>query len=160
MGKEVKVLQNLFNKIAYLINMTSLVIDTSVAIKWLNQDNEDDIDKANLILENVREKQVELLCPELLKYEIGNALLFGKKIDHEDIGALMKIFYSLPISFITMSQDIANTTYSLAQTLKITYYDASFLSIAEQYNAILVTENIKHQGKSKRIQVISLKDYR
>ena len=37
--------------------MTFLVIDTSVAIKWLNRDNEENIDKANRILENVRDGQ-------------------------------------------------------------------------------------------------------
>ncbi len=139
--------------------MTFLVIDTSVAIKWLNRDNEENIDKANRILENVRDGQIELLAPELLKYEVGNALLLGKKIAREDIEDLMSIFYSLPITFVTVNQDLANLTFVLAKILGITYYDASFLSIAKQYDATLVTENIKHQGKSKEITVISLKDY-
>ena len=37
--------------------------------------------------------------------------------------------------------------------------DASFMSLAKQYNAILVTENSKHQGKSKDIRVKSLQEY-
>ena len=126
---------NLFNKIACPIKMTLLVIDTSVAVKWLNQDNEGNIDKANEILEDVKDGRIELLAPELLKYEIGNALLFGKKIATEDIKDLMSIFYSLPIAFVTAGQDFANSTYVLAKTLKITYYDASFLTVAKQYNA-------------------------
>lgn len=139
--------------------MISLVIDTSIAVKWLNQDNEDNIDQADKILEQARGGQVELLAPELLKYEIGNVLLFGKKIASEDIRDLMNIFYSLPITFIAGNKDIAHDTYVLAKILGITYYDASFLSIAKQYDATLVTENIKHQGRTSDVSVVALKDY-
>ncbi len=50
-------------------------------------------------------------------------------------------------------------TYKIAQETNITYYDASFMSLAKQLNATLVTDNIKHQGKATDIKVISLKDY-
>lgn len=139
--------------------MTSLIIDTSVAVKWLNQDNEEHIEKADKILEDARDGKVELFAPELLKYEVGNALLFGKKISGNDIKDLMNIFYSLPITFVPENRYLANETYILAQNLSITYYDASFISLAKQNGAILVTENIKHQGKSVDIVVKSLREY-
>ncbi len=47
----------------------------------------------------------------------------------------------------------------LAYDLGITYYDASFLSLAKQYNATLITQNIKHQGKTKHITVKSLSSH-
>lgn len=99
--------------------MTSLIIDTSVAVKWLNQDNEEHIEKADKILEDVRDGKVELFAPELLKYEVGNALLFGKKISSNDIKDLMSIFYSLPITFVPENIHLANETYSLAQNFNI-----------------------------------------
>lgn len=46
-----------------------------------------------------------------------------------------------------------------SSVLGITYYDASFLSLAEQLGAVLVTENVKHQVKSSQVKVIPLKDY-
>jgi len=55
--------------------------------------------------------------------------------------------------------EVAVDTFSLASKLGITYYDASFLSLAKLYKATLVTENIKHQGKTKDIKVVALKDY-
>ena len=139
--------------------MTSLIIDTSVAVKWLNQDNEEHIEKADKILEDVRDGKVELFAPELLKYEVGNALLFGKKISSNDIKHLMSIFYSLPITFVPENIHLANETYSLAQNFSITYYYASFMSLAKEHGAILITENIKHQGKSQNIKVKSLGEY-
>lgn len=139
--------------------MTSLIVDTSVALKWLNQDNEQNIDHADKILEDARDGKVEILAPELLKYEIGNALLYGKKIAKKDIKELLSIFYSLPISFVAENTELGNSSYILAKDLGITYYDASFISLAERSGAILVTENIKHQGKTKKIKTVCLKDY-
>lgn len=139
--------------------MTSLVIDTSVAVKWLNQDNEENVDTADKIMVDAKNGKVELLAPELIKYEIGNVLLFSKKISNKDFEYLLKIFYSLPITFVAESEELAKMTYELAFNLGITYYDASFLSVAKQYNATLITENIKHQGKSRDVKVTSLRDY-
>lgn len=139
--------------------MIFLIVDTSVALKWLNQDNEQSIDHADKILKDARDGKVEILAPELLKYEIGNALLYGKKIANEDIKELLSIFYSLPISFILENTELANNTYILAKDLRITYYDASFVSLAKQYGATLVTENSKHQARSSEIIVKALKDY-
>lgn len=139
--------------------MTSLVIDTSVAIKWLNQDNEKHVDIADKIMADARSRKVELLAPELTKYEIGNVLLFSKKISAKNVEYLLKIFYSLPMTFIAESEELAKMTYELAFNHGITYYDATFMSLAKQYNAILVTENIKHQGKSGKIKVTSLQGY-
>lgn len=139
--------------------MTSLIIDTSVALKWLNQDNEQNIDHADKILEDAKNGRVEILAPELLKYEIGNALLYGKRIENKDIKQLLSIFYSLPINFVAENTELGNSTYILANNLGITYYDASFISIAKQYGATLITENPKHQQRSPEITVKSLKDY-
>lgn len=139
--------------------MIPIVIDTSVAVKWLNQDNEKFLDKADQILDDVKKGNVELFAPELLKYELGNALLFGKKIAFKDFKNLQQIFYSIPITFIKEDQILANASYLLAQNLEITYYDSTFLALTQQLNAVLVTENIKHQGKSKKIKVTPLKEY-
>ena len=58
-----------------------------------------------------------------------------------------------------MTQNLAELTYKTGQELNITFYDASFLSVAEQLGATLVTDNVKHQGKSTKVKVIPLKDY-
>ena len=139
--------------------MIPLIIDTSVALKWLNQDNEKNAEEADKILTQARSGQIELLAPELIKYEIANALLFSKKISKKDIDYLLNIFYMLPITFINDSPDLAKEAYNLAADLHITYYDASFMSLAKQYDGVLVTENVKHQGQSANVKVKSLKDY-
>lgn len=139
--------------------MKTLIVDSSVIVKWLNQTKEQSLEQADKILEEAKEGQIELITPELAKYEIGNVLI-TKRIDSSKVKASLTAFYSLPIAFITESLELAEKTYSLAHSLKLTYYDASFLSLAKQYNAALVTENIKHQGKASNIKVIPLSQYK
>lgn len=65
----------------------------------------------------------------------------------------------IPISFIPETKESAEQTYRLAYELGITYYDAAYISLTEELEGILVTENIKHLGKAKNISVISLAEY-
>ncbi|MEX2028420.1 MAG: type II toxin-antitoxin system VapC family toxin [Candidatus Curtissbacteria bacterium] len=139
--------------------MNALVIDTSVFVKWLNQDNEGDLDKADRVLEDVKSGKVELVAPELIKYEIGNVLLKGKQLTPTQAYVSLGTAYALPVTFISESEELARETFLTAANLNITYYDASFISLAKQYDATLVTDNLKHQGKNSNIKVVSLKDY-
>ena len=139
--------------------MNTLVTDTSVFIKWLNKNNEQNLDKADKILQEVKAGQSEILVPELIKYEIGNVLLKGKKLMPNQAYVSLGTTYSLPVTFITESEQQAKKTYTLAHKLDITYYDATFLTLAKRYNATLITENIKDQRKAPNIKVVPLKDY-
>ena len=136
-----------------------IVVDTSVIIKWLSRDREESLTVADRLLSDTLDGKVELLAPELSKYEVGNVLLFSKKLSASQGSIVLTQFYSLPISFIAESDDLSKETYNLASKLSITYYDAAFMSLSKQYDAILVTENIKHQGKVSNIKVKALSDY-
>lgn len=136
--------------------MHQVVIDSSVIVKWLNQQNEERLDQAESLLNAVRTQELELLAPELAKYEIGNVLLVVKKLSKTQAKEALEFFFSLPITFVPETQELAESAYKIGQELNITYYDAVFLSVAKQFEAILVTDNIKHQGKAKDIKVIPL----
>lgn len=139
--------------------MNTVVIDTSVFIKWLNQDNEQNIENADKILKEVRSGKTQIIVPELIKYEVGNVLLKGKQLTSSQAFISLGTAYSLPVTFITESEQLAKETYTLAHNLGVSYYDASFMSLAKQYEAILITDNLKHQGKDPGIKTIALKDY-
>ena len=138
---------------------SKVVIDTSVLTKWLNQTDENNIDKTDQILQSALNGEIELLAPELAKYELGNVLLKKKQLTPPEAYISFGTTYALPITFISESEELAKQTYNLACNHKITYYDASFMSLAKQYNVILVTDNIKHQGKTTDIKVKSLAEY-
>ena len=138
--------------------MKPVVVDSSVTVKWINEINEKLLVQADELLADAQAGSVNLLAPELSKYEIGNALL-NKKLSFLQAYQSLSTVYQLPITFVPETEELANETYRIAQQGSITYYDASFVALAERENAILVTDNIKHQGKDSNIKVVSLKDY-
>lgn len=135
------------------------VVDSSVIVKWLNTDNEQYLEQADQILKEARVGKVEIIAPELSKYEVGNVLLFGKKLTSEQAHIPLYWLFHLPITFIPQSAELSRNTFAIAQRQKITFYDAAFLALAKQEEAILVTDNLKHQGKTSAVKVIALKDY-
>jgi len=139
--------------------MQQVVVDSSVILKWLNQNNELNIEQADKILQDAKNREIELFAPELTKYEVGNVLLCGKQLTAQEASITLVTINLLPITFVTESADLAQETFSIASKLGITYYDAAFLSLAKLHNALLITESTKHQGKTTEVRVIPLKDY-
>jgi len=141
------------------MNPDVLVVDTSVIVKWLNQDNEGNIKQADKIMKDVEAGRVSIVAPELARYEVGNVLLSAKHLTIQQASIVLNQLYKIPITYIEDSFMNANVTFEIASEAKITYYDASFMALARQYAATLVTDNIKHQGKYNKIKAIALADY-
>lgn len=139
--------------------MDLMVSDSSVIIKWLNKDREDYLEQAYKLLDETRSGKIELLVPDLVKYEIGNVLLKSKKLPPIEASFSLETLYNLPITFVTETPNLSKQTFEIAYKNRLTYYDASFVSLAKQYDATLVTDNIKHQGKSSEVKVVPIKDY-
>jgi predicted nucleic acid-binding protein len=136
-----------------------IVVDSSVIIKWLSKQDEKYIKNADKLLKNVQNKKIDIYAPELSKYEVANALLKGKALDIKKARAALTAFYNLPIYFIPENKQIAQNAYAIALKQNITYYDASFIALARDLEASLVTDNIKHQGKISLIKIIPLPKY-
>lgn len=136
-----------------------LVIDSSVVVKWLNQKDEDNLNEADKIFSDGRSGKVDLVLPELVKYEVGNALLF-KGIDLPEAKLSLSALYTIPISFFSMDFELAARTLEIALEAKITYYDATFVALVEKLDATLITDNPKHQAKIKGVKVQALRDYK
>lgn len=141
------------------MNEDTVVVDTSVIVKWLNQENEDYLDQADKIIKDAQLDKIIIIAPELAKYEVGNVLLLDKHLTVEQAGIVLAQLYKLPIAFIEDTPELAGKTFRLANEAQVTYYDASFMALANQYDAVLVTDNIKHQGKLNVIKVKAVKHY-
>ena len=50
--------------------MKTLIVDSSVIVKWLNQTKEQNLEQADKILSEAREGKIQLIAPELAKYEV------------------------------------------------------------------------------------------
>jgi predicted nucleic acid-binding protein len=136
-----------------------VVIDSSVAVKWLSGQDENDILQADAILKDAQKNKIYIVMPELAKYEIGNALLYKEMLPQQALGSIAT-YYSIPIQFVDQDQQQAQLTMQIALDRKITFYDASFIALAQELGADLITSNPKHQQKKVNgVNIISLKDY-
>lgn len=134
--------------------MEKVVIDTSVILKWYLQ--EAGTFKAKQIYKDFQNQKIQIILPELIKYELGNALLKGKKLDSNKVKQPLANFYRLPLIFVALDNQLAFLTYQIAEQLKITFYDACFLALAKREKAVLITANPKHQQKAKGIKIKQL----
>ena len=136
-----------------------IVVDSSVAVKWFNTKDEDNLDQADKLLKELEEEKIEIFMPEISKYEITNALLY-KKLSLSLIETSLSTIYSMQVKFVPLDNVLAAQTVEIAFKNKITFYDACFLSLAKKIKGELVTDNIKHQRKNiEDIKVIELKNY-
>jgi len=134
--------------------MKKYILDTSVVVKWFSQ--EEGTDEAEGWLKLLEKQEAEIYLPALVKYELANALLKGKKLFYKEAELALKIFYSLPLIFVEENLELAELSYKFAEKLGISYYDACFLALAKTQKAILVTANPRHHQKIAGLEVISL----
>lgn len=146
--------------------MIKVVPDSSVIVKWVTKEDEQDLDQADRLLNDVQEGRVELIAPELAKYEVGNALIKKGLLEAQAFQSLGTV-YSLPVQFVTETEDLADETYQFANKVrltedppKFTYYDASFAALAKKEKAVLVTANPKHHIKISGVKVVALTNYK
>ncbi len=136
----------------------TVVVDSSVTMKWISLVDEERVVEANKLLLNAQNGSVQLIAPMLSRYEIGSVLLKKKLSDSKAMESL-EASYQLPIIFVAETEALAKQTLKIASGSGMSYYDASFVALAHEEKAVLVTDNPKHQGKIKTVQVKSLVDY-
>lgn len=137
-----------------------LVVDTSVIIKWLNYVNEKRLKQAHRLLDHLEDGVLDIVVPDLIKYEVGNALLKGKQLQLVEAQDALDAFDQLPLRIISLESNQLIDVYELGYRSNITFYDASFLYLAQLYRTSLVTDNPKHQKKVKGVRVIPLDSYK
>ena len=138
--------------------MKKIVVDSSVIVKWVNSQNEKNIAGSDRLLEDCKNGAIKLFAPELAKYEVGNAL-WKKGLDTRSAKISLGTIFAGPVEFVRLEEPEALRTMEISTGAKMTYYDASFVALTESLGAILVTDNLKHQGKFRKVKTISLADY-
>jgi len=86
------------------------------------------------------EGRAKIIAPSLLYDEVGNILLFGRSrppID-EAIEALTDLF-ALSLEVVSPTLLSAHATLRLASTHRLSYYDATYVALAEMLDCSLIT---------------------
>jgi len=133
-----------------------LVIDASVAIKWLLPE-----EGSELAL-SILEQGFSLAAPDLIVSEIGNVLWKKSRTGQISPQASLRLlaeFQSLSMRIISSVQ-IATIALGIAQRCERSYYDSLYLALAETLEAPLITADQKFrnalQGTPYQDRVIPL----
>ncbi|MCC7325467.1 MAG: type II toxin-antitoxin system VapC family toxin [Burkholderiales bacterium] len=136
----------------------SLVIDSSIALAWLFEDEQSEATEA--LLRRVVEQGA--IVPSLWRLEVANALqmaLRRKRIDASFRDASLQDFLALPIIVDADTDAHAfGTTLSLAQACGLTLYDAAYLELAQRLRLPLATLDGELRAACRSMKVDILPD--
>lgn len=135
-----------------------LIVDSSVIVKWLNTTDELLVSEAAKLVTDCQNGKVELFSPELAKYEVGNALVYKRLADWELNECLGRLF-DMPVKFLRTGVKDEKMIGDISLKLKITFYDAAFMALAQKLKVPLVTANPKHHKSFPGVKVVDLKNY-
>jgi predicted nucleic acid-binding protein len=101
---------------------------------------EGDVPAAKAILDDSMEGRVRISVPALLYYEVSNVLIFGRSRPHRDAVALaLNELFSIPLVVIPLTLESADLALSLASTYDLSFYNASYVALAEELDCTLIT---------------------
>lgn len=137
----------------------AFILDASVIVKWLNHAREQHTDQAMDILQRGVADRWRLYTSDLATHEVLNVLIKGKNLKAKELERAVSLYFELPLLKINTNKSMAMSAAIIAELQNITFYDAVYLSIAQQFDVSLITANPKHQKPSEAISVIPLSEW-
>jgi len=112
-----------------------LVVDASVAVKWLVP--EDGTDEAVRVLTG----GATLVVPDLLFMEVASALwkrVRRRQMTEPAADTILRSLDAMPLT-VHGTRDLVSAAFALSCSLSVTPYDAVYLALAEWQDCALVT---------------------
>lgn len=126
--------------------------------KWLIPDAaEEDVPAAKAVLVDHMEGRVEIAIPTLLYYEVANILLFGRSRPPiaEAAEALGDLF-SIPLAVAAPAPEAADAALRLASEHGLSYYDATYVALAEALDCMLLTADERLARRTRATRRVRL----
>ena len=138
--------------------MAKYVVDASVIVKWFV--DEEYSDKALLLERNYVEKNIDIIVPELLYYEVLNALKYSHHFGEDELKDVLRALVDYQFDTRNLSGEIGEKTIELAMRKGITVYDAAYVAIALSEKIYLWTADEKLIKKLEDLNIIKhIKEY-
>ena len=117
------------------------ILDASVVLKWFV--DEEDSDQALRLREEFFRGEREIVVPDLLLFEVANALRYNPGFTAEEIKEAVKTLFDLGIDIITPTYSLLAEAIELAKSLDVTCYDAAYVALAGELGFELITADGK-----------------
>ena len=140
-----------------MARIEKVVVDASVLIKWYNL--EDDSEKALQLRTDYASRQIELVAPYLITYEIANSLRYNPDFGAEDVKSAITDLMNMQLSLQPPDVTQMQRATDLAFRYGITIYDAAYLALAETSEIPFYTADEKLVLKAAEARIRHIHEY-
>lgn len=106
---------------------------------------------AKAVLIDHMEGRVTITVPPLLYYEVANILLFGRaRRTIDDATEALDDLFSIPLAVVAPTGAAAAAALQLASQLGLSFYDASYVALAEGMDCDLLTADRRLERRTAR----------
>lgn len=120
-----------------------MVLDTSIAIKWIKQTNEDGSDEAYSLYQKLQAGETKISVPDLILYELANYASRQKEEIYSACQDFILGIFESKIEIVPPDKELIGEAVTLGHDLGVSAYDATYLSLAKRFNTKLVTADRK-----------------
>lgn len=127
-----------------------LILDASIIAKWFKE--EADSAKALELRAGFHDGLHEIMVPDLLLYEISNALRYDKNFNSDIIAKSIDSLFEMDLIITMPSADLISKATEVALEFGITVYDAIYVALASQTNGVFITADKALYEKIKELE--------
>lgn len=139
--------------------MKEFILDTSVVLKWFSEFGEEDMDQALQLRQALLRGSALFIVPELLFYELSNALRYNPHFSSEDVQEAVNSAFDMGLNIRGVDKKVIGDAVSLAYKYNVTVYDAYFLALCRTERKPLIIADYKLFKKIKGFkEIIKLSD--
>ena len=135
------------------------VLDASVAVKWYIP--EEGRKRALRLRQDYTDGKIDLIAPNLIFFEVGNAVRFHPGATAREVWEAVRGLKGMQVAIQNLTDPVVDSAAEIAFTENITFYDAVYLAIAENFGVKFVTADKKlyEQIKKRKSLISLLEDY-
>ncbi len=123
--------------------MPKLVIDTNIVLTWLGLQNASLLERADKLFRDAARNKLQLVAPEFLAIEIINILKWRLKRNYQEANEVLQTVLMAGIALVPVGVESGMEINKLVHEHSLSAYDALYLSVAQNLNCALVTEDEK-----------------
>ena len=139
--------------------MKKYALDTSVVIKWFSKD-EEDAEHANKLRRQIQDGLCDIIIPDLLFYELANALRHNPNFTAEDVQVSLDSVFDMDFEVRKVDNSVIASAIGIAFKFNVTVYDAYFLALSQLESKPFVTADYKFSSRIKGFKnIVNLTEF-
>lgn len=121
------------------MHVIGVVSDTSVAYQWFHTEGETGVEASRALVKLFGDRSISLSVIDLTRYELGNIILRGRlQATAEQAIAIVDLLAQMCPAITPTATELRHAT-RLAETHRLTLYDATYAAVARARGAELAT---------------------